>query len=80
MQATPTITSRSVVTLPAKQCQALGLKSEDQLVAEPTPEGLLFRPTVTLPLELYSNERIAEFNDAEAKLAAAMAGKIHHAP
>ena len=75
MQATLTITSRGVVTLPAKLRQALGLKADDQLIAETTPEGLLLRPAVTLPLEIYSEKRIAEFDEAEAELGAAMARK-----
>jgi AbrB family looped-hinge helix DNA binding protein len=69
MKTTLTITSRGVVTLPAKLRQALGLKADDQLIAETTPEGLLLRPAVTLPVEIYGNERIREFDEAEAELA-----------
>lgn len=69
MKATVTITSRGVVTLPAKLRQALGLKADDQLIAETTPEGLLLRPAVTLPLEVYTPEREREFDAAEADLA-----------
>lgn len=53
MQVTFVINSRGVVTLPAKLRQAMGLKADDQLIAETTPQGLLLRPAVTLPLELY---------------------------
>lgn len=70
MKATVTITSRGVVTLPAKLRQALGLKADDQLIAETTPEGLLLRPAVTLPVELYTPDRAREFDEAEADLAA----------
>jgi len=73
MKATVTITSRGVVTLPAKLRQALGLQADDQLIAETTPEGLLLRPAVTLPLEVYTPEREREFDDAEAELAAVLA-------
>ncbi len=69
MQATLTINSRGVVTLPAKLRQAMGLKADDQLIAETTPQGLLLRPAVTLPLELYTPERVQEFDQAEAELA-----------
>ena len=69
MKATLTLTSRGVVTLPAKLRRALGLKAEDQLIAETTPEGLLLRPAVTLPVEIYSEKRIREFDEAEAELA-----------
>ena len=69
MQATLTINSRGVLTLPAKLRQAMGLKADDQLIAETTPQGLLLRPAVTLPLELYTPERVQEFDAAEAELA-----------
>ena len=68
MKTTLTITSRGVVTLPAKLRRALGLKADDQLIAETTAEGLLLRPAVTLPLELYSDKRVREFDEAEAEL------------
>ncbi len=68
MKATLTITSRGVITLPAKLRHALGLKADDQLIAETTSEGLLLRPAVTLPIEIYSEERIREFDEAEAEL------------
>ena len=72
MKTTLTITSRGIVTLPAKLRQALGLKADDQLIAETTPEGLLLRPAVTLPVELYTPERKHEFDEAEADLAPAL--------
>jgi len=75
MKATLTITSRGVVTLPAKLRRALGLKADDQLIAETTPEGLLLRPAVTLPVEVYTAEREREFDDAEADLATVLAAR-----
>ena len=69
MKTTLTVTNRGVVTLPAKLRRAMGLKADDQLIAETTPEGLLLRPAVTLPIEMYSDERIREFDAAEAELA-----------
>lgn len=68
MKTTLTVTSRGVVTLPAKLRRALGLKADDQLIAETTPEGLLLRPAVTLPVEIYSEKRMREFDEAEADL------------
>lgn len=68
MKTTLTLTSRGVVTLPAKLRKALGLKAEDLLIAETTPEGLLLRPAVTLAVEMYSDKRIREFDEAEAEL------------
>jgi AbrB family looped-hinge helix DNA binding protein len=74
MKATVTINSRGVVTLPAKLRQALGLKADDQLIAETTSDGLLLRPAVTLPVEVCTPEREREFDQAEAELAEVLAG------
>ena len=73
MQAQLTINSRGVVTLPAKIRKAMGFQANDQLIAETTIQGLLLRPTVTLPLEMYTPERVQEFDAAEADLALLMA-------
>lgn len=70
-----TVSGRGLITLPAKLRKALGLKAEDQLIAETTSEGLLLRPAVTLPVEIYSQERVAEFDAAEAELQKALARK-----
>jgi AbrB family looped-hinge helix DNA binding protein len=68
MKTLLTVTGRGVVTLPAKLRRVLGLKADTQLIAETTPEGLLLRPAVTLPVEIYSDKRIREFDEAEAEL------------
>jgi antitoxin PrlF len=68
MKTSVTVNRRGVVTLPAKLRQALGIKADDRLIAETTPDGLLLRPAVTLPIEIYSDERIREFDAAEAEL------------
>lgn len=73
MRAIVTVTERGVITLPAKLRRELGLKAEDVLIAETTAEGLLLRPAVTLPVELYTAEREAEFDAAEAELGSALA-------
>jgi AbrB family looped-hinge helix DNA binding protein len=68
MKTTLTITERGVITLPTQFRKALGISAADQLIAETTPEGILLRPAVTLPIELYSAERLHEFEEAEAEL------------
>lgn len=73
MRTTLTVSRRGVVTLPAKLRAALGIGPEDQLVAETTPEGILLRPAVTLPIEIYDETRIAEFDVAESEAAALLA-------
>lgn len=64
-----------VITLPAKLRRAPGLKPDDQLIAEITPEGLLLRPAVTLPLEVYTAAREQEFDEMEAELAHALVAR-----
>ena len=75
MKTTLTITERGVITLPANLRQAMGLAANDQLIAETTPDGLLLKPAVTLPIEMYSDERLREFDAAEAELAAVLKKK-----
>lgn len=75
MKSTVTITSRGVVTLPAKLREALGIKPDDLLIAEATPEGILLRPAVTLPVETYTAKREQEFDEAEAELAKVLSRK-----
>ena len=69
VRVTLAITSRGVMTLPIKLREAVGLRPEDPIIAETTPEGLLLRPAVTLPVEIYSDQRVREFDKAEADLA-----------
>jgi len=75
MKATVTITSRGIITLPAKLRQSMGLKADDHLIAETTPEGLLLRPAITLPVEIYTPERVCEFDAGETELATALAAR-----
>lgn len=75
MRAVITVTERGVITLPARLRKELGLKPDDLLIAETTAEGLLLRPAVTLPIEIYTADREREFDAAEAELKSALAKK-----
>ena len=68
MKTTISVSRRGVITLPARLRKALGVTGDDLLLAETTDEGVLLRPAVALPIEIYSEERIAEFQAAEAEL------------
>jgi len=58
---------RGVITIPAALRQAFGLKANDDLIVESTTEGILLRPAVSVPIELYTEGRIGEFaSDEEA--------------
>lgn len=73
IRATVTVNSRGVITLPAKLRRAAGIRPDEQMIVETTSEGLLLRPAVTLPIEIYSEARLKEFAEAEADLAKVLA-------
>ena len=60
-----TIGRRGAVTLPAKLRKRYGLDQNDKLIVEETDQGILLRPAVSMPVEMYSEERIAEFQQDE---------------
>jgi AbrB family looped-hinge helix DNA binding protein len=63
-----TIGPRGTITIPAKARRAFGLEKNDQMIVEETSEGLLLRPTLNVPIEIYTDARIAEFAEDEEKL------------
>ena len=71
------VSSRGLVTLPAKLRKDVGIEADDALLAEITSEGILLRPCVTLPIEMYSDRRVDEFDGAERELAQALDGLKH---
>ena len=73
MQMTLSVSGRGLIALPAVMRKAAGIRPQDSLIAETTSEGILLRPAVTLPVEIYSPERISEFDAAESELAEALA-------
>jgi len=58
------INERGNLTLPKDLRTKYGLDSPGQVIIEESPEGLLIRPSVTFPLEIYSDERIQEFTES----------------
>jgi bifunctional DNA-binding transcriptional regulator/antitoxin component of YhaV-PrlF toxin-antitoxin module len=55
------INDRGTLTLPSEMRRRLGVRRNTQIIAEETDEGILLRPGVTFPVEMYSDERLAEF-------------------
>jgi AbrB family looped-hinge helix DNA binding protein len=55
------IGTRGTVVIPAAIRRKYGFEEGSQLIVEARPEGLLLRPVVTLPVEIYTPERKAEF-------------------
>lgn len=66
------IGQRGVLTLPAKLRKRYGLQQNDQLIVEETAKGLLLRPCVSMPIEFYSEQRIAEFAEDDEAIGRAM--------
>jgi bifunctional DNA-binding transcriptional regulator/antitoxin component of YhaV-PrlF toxin-antitoxin module len=62
------INDRGTLTLPKEMRRRLGVNGNAQVVAEETDEGILLRAGVTFPVEVYSDNRLAEFrrNNEEA--------------
>jgi AbrB family looped-hinge helix DNA binding protein len=58
---TTKIGRRGTVVIPAKLRHKYGLEEGSLVVAEARTEGVLLRPVVTLPVEIYTPERKAEF-------------------
>ncbi|MGA1137557.1 MAG: AbrB/MazE/SpoVT family DNA-binding domain-containing protein [bacterium] len=68
MKSTITVSGRGLISLPAAMRKEYGIKAQDNLIAETTSEGILLRPAVTLPVEIYTSDRIQEFDDSELEL------------
>ncbi len=58
---TSRVGKRGTVVIPARLRKRFRLEEGSLLLAEETPDGILLRPAVPLPLEIYTPERIAEF-------------------
>jgi bifunctional DNA-binding transcriptional regulator/antitoxin component of YhaV-PrlF toxin-antitoxin module len=55
------IGKRGTFVIPAKLQRIFGFDEGAEVIAEQTPEGVLIRPAMTVPIELYSAQRKAEF-------------------
>ena len=55
------IGKRGTFVIPAKLRRIFGIREGSEVIVEETPEGILIRPAITVPLEIYSPERKAEF-------------------
>ena len=52
---------RGTVVIPAALRKKYGFEEGSQLIVEALPDGVFLRPVVTLPVEIYTPERKAEF-------------------
>jgi AbrB family looped-hinge helix DNA binding protein len=58
---TSRIGKRGTFVIPARLRRRFGIEEGSEVIAEETAEGILIRPAMTVPLEIYSPERRAEF-------------------
>jgi AbrB family looped-hinge helix DNA binding protein len=61
---------RGTIVLPARLRRRFGIEEGSLVVAEEREDGVLIRPAVALPLEVYTPQRRAEFllsNSVDAK-------------
>lgn len=67
MQDCITVGVQGAITIPARLCEACGLRPNDKLIVETSDQGLLLRPITDESIEIYTEDRIAEFaSDEEA--------------
>jgi AbrB family looped-hinge helix DNA binding protein len=58
---TSKVGKRGTVVVPARLRRKFGIEEGRLVIAEERPDGILLRPALTLPVEIYTPERRAEF-------------------
>lgn len=58
---TSKVGKRGAVVIPANLRKRFGIEEGALVIAEEREDGILIRPAVALPVEIYSDERVAEF-------------------
>ena len=58
---TSKVGKRGTIVVPARLRRKFGIEEGRLVVAEERPDGILIRPAVALPIEVYTLERKAEF-------------------
>ena len=64
------INEQGAIALPQDLIEKYGLKAGGQIVIEESEAGLILRPNAKFPIEIYSDERVQEFqqqNEDELK-------------
>ena len=69
MSITIQVGPRGTLTLPKAVRKALGLEKGGLAIVETAAEGVILKPAVSFPIEMYTAERVAEFDRADAALA-----------
>ena len=72
-----TVSDRGIVTLPNEIRKKAGIPSGGPVSVRITSDGILLIPVAAFPIEMYSDERLAEFEEEEAKLAKFKSRSFH---
>ncbi len=67
---TSKVGKRGAIVIPARLRKRFGIEEGTLVIAEDWGDGILIRPAVAIPVEVYSPQRVAEFllsNAADAK-------------
>jgi bifunctional DNA-binding transcriptional regulator/antitoxin component of YhaV-PrlF toxin-antitoxin module len=69
------INARGTLTLPKPLRKKLGLEKGGIVIAEASEQGVFLKPAVAYPIEMYTDARVAEFNEGEEELKKHLAKK-----
>ena len=68
MTTTIQINARGTLTLPKELRKRLGLEKGGVIIAEVSDDGIILKPAVAFPIEMYTDSRIKEFEKEDKKL------------
>jgi AbrB family looped-hinge helix DNA binding protein len=68
MTTTIQINERGTLTLPKELRKRLGLEKGGVIIAEVSNDGIILKPAVAFPIEMYTDSRIEEFEKEDEKL------------
>lgn len=68
------ISERGVMTLPKPLRRTLGVEKGGIVMVDVEENGVVLRPAAAFPIELYTDDRVAEFDEADRELAKRLAG------
>ena len=68
MNAILELNSRGTLTLPKAMRHLLGIDHGGRVIAETSEQGILLRPGVAFPIEIYTEARVAEFDAEDEEL------------
>ena len=63
------LNERGTLTLPKRLREKYAMGGDSMVIVEDSGEGILVRPAEVVPVEIYTDERLAEFAEGEANLA-----------